>query len=214
MATSLPTARTDWPWNCGLLTCSKVMREVERVVMAACVHGRARGERQVASDGRGHESPPRYTSQCDAADALRKGARTNSRPRRRRPNLTSLDQEHFGYRLESNGTAQVIVFPSESEILCEIASMNAPRALSRTMMMSRQETLARLPLPSLEDTLARYLRAATPVVTSPAQLQATRALVDEAVQERGLKLSRALTEWRLAHSSDGVRELGSRRRCS
>jgi len=30
------------------------------------------------------------------------------------------------------------------------------------MMMSRQETLARLPLPSLEDTLARYLRAATP----------------------------------------------------
>lgn len=68
-------------------------------------------------------------------------------------------------------------------------------ALSRTMMMSRQETLARLPLPSLEDTLARYLRAATPVVASPAQLQATRALVDEAVQERGLKLSRALTEW-------------------
>ena len=82
---------------------------------------------------------------------------------------------------------RVIVFPSESEILCEIASMNA---LSRTMMMSRQETLARLPLPSLEDTLARYLRAATPVVASPAQLQATRALVDEAVQERGLKLSR------------------------
>jgi len=77
-----------------------------------------------------------------------------------------------------------LVFPSESEILCEIASMNA---LSRTMMMSRQETLARLPLPSLEDTLARYLRAATPVVASPAQLQATRALVDEAVQERGLK---------------------------
>lgn len=103
-----------------------------------------------------------------------------------------------------------LVFPSESEILCEIASM-----LSRTMMMSRQETLARLPLPSLEDTLARYLRAATPVVASPAQLQATRALVDEAVQERGLKLSRAaLTEWRLPHSSDGVRELGSRRRCS
>lgn len=86
---------------------------------------------------------------------------------------------------------RVIVFPSESEILCEIASMNArARALSRTMMMSRQETLARLPLPSLEDTLARYLRAATPVVASPAQLQATRALVDEAVQERGLKLSR------------------------
>ena len=83
------------------------------------------------------------------------------------------------------------------------------------MMMSRQETLARLPLPSLEDTLARYLRAATPVVASPAQLQATRALVDEAVQERGLKLSRAaLTEWRLPHSSDGARELGSRRRCS
>jgi hypothetical protein len=123
-----------------------------------------------------------------------------------------LDQEHVGSRLESNGTAQVIVFPSESEILCEIASMNA---LSRTMMMSRQETLARLPLPSLEDTLARYLRAATPVVASPAQLQATRALVDEAVQERGLKLSRAaLTEWRLPHSSDGARELGSRRRCS
>ena len=129
-----------------------------------------------------------------------------------RPDLTSLDQEHVGSRLESNGTAQVIVFPSESEILCEIASMNA---LSRTMMMSRQETLARLPLPSLEDTLARYLRAATPVVASPAQLQATRALVDEAVQERGLKLSRAaLTERRLPHSSDGARELGSRRRCS
>ena len=83
------------------------------------------------------------------------------------------------------------------------------------MMMSRQETLARLPLPSLEDTLARYLRAATPVVASPAQLQATRALVDEAVQERALKLSRAaLTERRLPHSSDGARELGSRRRCS
>jgi hypothetical protein len=114
----------------------------------------------------------------------REQTRDRAGARAARPNLTSLDQEHVGYRLESNGTAQVIVFPSESEILCEIASMNA---LSRTMMMSRQETLARLPLPSLEDTLARYLRAATPVVASPAQLQATRALVDEAVQERALK---------------------------
>ena len=26
---SLPTARTAWPWNCGLLTCSAVMRTVD-----------------------------------------------------------------------------------------------------------------------------------------------------------------------------------------
>jgi hypothetical protein len=96
------------------------------------------------------------------------------------------------------------------------AKGGTPRvALTAMWGRDEQETLARLPLPSLEDTLARYLRAATPVVASPAQLQATRALVDEAVQERALKLSRAaLTERRLPHSSDGARELGSRRRCS
>ena len=91
--------------------------------------------------------------------------------------------------------------------------MNA--LMSRTVMMSKQETLARLPLPSLEDTLARYLRAATPVVASPAQLQATRALVDEAVQERGLKLSRVPVPNGGCHTLlTAFVSSGSRRRCS
>ena len=79
----------------------------------------------------------------------------------------------------------------------------------------RLSSEARLPLPSLEDTLARYLRAATPVVTSPTQLQATRALVDEAVQERGLKLSRVPVPNGGCHTLlTAFVSSGSRRRCS
>ena len=32
---SLPTARTAWPWNCGLLTCSEVMRTVDVIACGA-----------------------------------------------------------------------------------------------------------------------------------------------------------------------------------
>ena len=32
----MPTARIDWPWNCGLPTCSEVMRTVEVILYSAC----------------------------------------------------------------------------------------------------------------------------------------------------------------------------------
>ena len=35
---SLPTARTAWPWNCGLLTCSEVMRTVDVMILMHHAH--------------------------------------------------------------------------------------------------------------------------------------------------------------------------------
>ena len=47
-------------------------------------------------------------------------------------------------------------------------------------MLANQERLPRLPLPSLEDTMSRYLQAITPLLT-PEQLEMTRAHVHDAL---------------------------------
>jgi carnitine O-acetyltransferase len=51
-----------------------------------------------------------------------------------------------------------------------------------SVMLSKQSTLPRLPLPSLEDSLARYLAATAPLVT-PSQHTITRAIVSAALDE-------------------------------
>lgn len=56
-----------------------------------------------------------------------------------------------------------------------------PKGLEGSVMYAKQPGLPRLPLPSLDDTLARYLRTAEPLTTSAAQLAATRAAVTEAL---------------------------------
>ena len=47
---SLPTARTAWPWNCGLLTCSEVMRTVDVMILMHHAHPRTA---RTLSAGRG-----------------------------------------------------------------------------------------------------------------------------------------------------------------
>lgn len=61
-----------------------------------------------------------------------------------------------------------------------------------------QKSLTRLPIPKLEDTLARYLAAVEPVVT-PAQLAETRAAAAEFAQGDGARLHAALVARDAAH---------------
>lgn len=63
-----------------------------------------------------------------------------------------------------------------------LASVKGARMLSTKPITKNQRLLPRLPLPSLEDTLQRYLKAAEPVV-EPDQFVATSAVVSEALAE-------------------------------
>ncbi len=59
------------------------------------------------------------------------------------------------------------------------SSLSAADVDSSLPMYAKQSELPRLPLPTLEDTLRRYLAAIEPLSLPPAQLEATRALVAE-----------------------------------
>lgn len=77
--------------------------------------------------------------------------------------------------------------------MADVAAKNAPtKAVSKTMAL--QDKLPNLPIPSLEDTCKRYLRALE-ALQDEKEHAATKAAVEEFLANDGPKLHQALLEY-------------------